>query len=152
MNETTNVATVAVSPTRRVLVGALAPVRPRSSARATAKEPQEAEGDCAPAQPKPSQVALLLAPAYWIERPVESGAVPCAATVAKRLALSRARITQIGDLALLDPRLQEQVLLGGGLLSVTTGERLLRAVTIEQVWESQNLLLGCPREEGPGPN
>lgn len=152
MNEATNVAKAVGPPARRVLVGALAPIRPRNSVRAKESERREAEADCPPPQPEPHQIALLLALAYWIEWQVASGAVPCAASVARLLGLSRARITQIGDLALLSPRLQEQVLLGGGLLSATTGERLLRAVTIQQGWENQNLLLGCPREEGPGPN
>lgn len=143
MNEATNVAKAVGPPARRVLVGALAPIRPRNSVRAKERERREADADCPPQQPEPQQIALLLALAYWIEWQVASGAVPCAATVARRLGLSRARITQIGDLALLGPRLQETILLASpGEVGGATGERILRRTNGRGCWKLQEEVLG----------
>lgn len=57
-------------------------------------------GDCAPVR-RPARVALMLALAHRIEREVAEGALTDHAEAAKRLGLTRARITQLCDLTLL---------------------------------------------------
>ena len=85
------------------------------------------------------RVARLLALAHRIDRLVEDGAIADYAEAAKRLGLTRARVTQIANLLLLAPKIQEAVL---DMPLVTDGrdpitERQLRPVAAEPDWNRQ---------------
>jgi len=87
---------------------------------------------------RPAKVARMLALAHHLQRAIERGDVSDAATVARRLGLTRARVTQLLDLCLLAPDLQEAIL----ALEAVDGaepmaERALRGVVREVGWESQ---------------
>ena len=59
---------------------------------------------------RPARVAVMLALAHQIQAAIDRGQVRDRAEVARRLGLTRARLTQIMDLTLLDSRTQERVL------------------------------------------
>ncbi len=90
---------------------------------------------------KPAKVARMLALAHHLQRTIDNGLVADRAAVARRLGLTRARVTQLLDLLLLAPDLQARVL---QLESVDahepTSERLLRAVSHGRTWEMQRRL------------
>jgi len=86
----------------------------------------------------PARVARLLALAHDIETRIEAGEFSDYADVARAHALTRARLTQVMNLLLLAPPIQEDVL----LLEVLPGrepvtERDLRRVLQSLVWEEQ---------------
>lgn len=87
---------------------------------------------------RPAKVARMLALAHHIRWAIERGDVPDAATVARRLGLTRARVSQLLDLCLLAPDVQEAIL----ALEAVDGaepmaERALREVVREVGWEGQ---------------
>jgi hypothetical protein len=115
---------------RRVLVGAL--LR-KSQRRVTASEAL-----ASPPVRRPAHVARMLALAHHLQRAIDRGLVPDRATVAKRLGLTRARVTQLLDLLLLAPDLQEQVLHLEAVDGVEpVSERVLRAVARAGTWAEQ---------------
>jgi ParB-like chromosome segregation protein Spo0J len=59
---------------------------------------------------RPAKLAQLLALAHHIEALIKKGAVRDRADVARRLGFTRSRITQILDLTLLAPDIQEEIL------------------------------------------
>lgn len=59
---------------------------------------------------RPVRVAVMLALAHKIEDTIDRGVVRDRAEVARRLGLTRARLTQLMDLTLLAPDIQEQIL------------------------------------------
>lgn len=59
---------------------------------------------------RPARVAVMLALAHKIQDAIDRGVVRDRAEVARRLGLTRARVTQIMDLLLLAPDLQEALL------------------------------------------
>ena len=65
----------------------------------------------------PCRAAYSLALAYKIERMIDAGELESYADAARRLGLSRARVTQIMDLMGLPVEVQEAVLLGGAMVS-----------------------------------
>ena len=84
-------------------------------------------------------MARLLAFAHEIERRIRAGELDDLARAARVFGLTRARVTQIVNLMLLAPEIQEAIL---GMLPVTVGrdpitERTLRPVVAEPVWERQ---------------
>lgn len=93
-----------------------------------------------PAEPtlQPAQVARMLALAHHLQRAMEGGAVSNQAALAKAYGLTRARLTQVLDLLLLAPDLQEQVL----AMEAVDGrqplaERRLRQLAICESWAEQ---------------
>ncbi len=85
------------------------------------------------------RVARMLALAHRIDGMVRSGETRDYAYAARRLGLTRARVTQITNLLLLAPVIQEAIL---GLPPVTTGrdpisERRLRPIVAEFEWDKQ---------------
>ena len=52
---------------------------------------------------RPARVAIMLALAHKIQQAIDGGVVRDRAEVARRLGLTRARVTQLLDLALLAP-------------------------------------------------
>lgn len=84
-------------------------------------------------RPRPAKIAITLALAHRIEAAIERGEYRDRADVARQLGISRARVTQITDLTLLAPDIQERV------LQSTTGlaeSRLTRTVQ-ELDWHEQ---------------
>ena len=78
-------------------------------------------------------IARRIALAHHIEDLVERGELRDYAEAADRLGLTRARLTQICDLALLAPDIQASVLLG----HVEPRDRHLRAVGWHRCWTDQ---------------
>lgn len=87
----------------------------------------------APAAKPASGIARRIALAHHIEGLIDRGHLRDYADAAHRLGLSRARLTQICDLALLAPDIQAAVLLG----RVEPRDRHLRAVGRHALWPDQ---------------
>lgn len=75
----------------------------------------------------------MLALAHRVEQLVEGGEVESYAAMAAALGITRARMTQVMDMLLLAPAVQERVLLGE---AGVTARGLRRAVR-EAGWEAQ---------------
>lgn len=81
----------------------------------------------------PSRIARQLALARHIERLIDEGHIKDYAHAASTLGLTRARLTQIMNLLLLAPAVQELILFGHQALV----ERSMRVVAHEPNWELQ---------------
>lgn len=91
----------------------------------------------APAR-RPARVAEMLALAHRLQRAIDAGEYKDRAEIARQLALTRARVTQILDLLLLAPDIQEELI----FLERVDGqepltERALRPVVSTPSWEEQ---------------
>ena len=85
-------------------------------------------------QPRPvSRAARMFALAHHVERLVEAGELAGYAEAARALGLTRARLTQVMNLLLLAPEIQERVLAG----ELRGTERSLRRAALESDWDSQ---------------
>ena len=87
---------------------------------------------------RPAKVAQQLALAHHLQAAIDRGAIADRADVARKLGLTRARVTQLLDLLLLAPDLQAAVL----ALEAVDGaepmsERTLRAVARAGTWAEQ---------------
>ncbi len=87
---------------------------------------------------RPAKVARMLALAHHLQRLIDQGMVADRAGLARKLGLTRARVTQLLDLLLLAPRIQEAVL----TLEAVDGveplcERKLRSVVSAASWDQQ---------------
>lgn len=89
---------------------------------------------------RPSNVAALLALAHHVQRLIDAGRIADRAEVARRLHWTRARVSQVMDLLLLAPDIQEEVLFLEGGTRVT--ERALRAVVRLEEWGEQRRHFG----------
>ena len=88
------------------------------------------------------RVVRLLALAHWIDRIVRDGELRDLADAARVLGMTRARVSQITNLLLLSPVIQEAIL---DLPMVTSGrdpitERHLRPISAEPDWNKQLIL------------
>ena len=87
---------------------------------------------------RPARVAVMLALAHKLQDAIDRGVVRDRAEVARRLGLTRARLTQLMDLTLLAPDLQASVL---ELQSIDgaepLSERTLRLMAHARTWEEQ---------------
>ena len=92
----------------------------------------------------PSRTARMLALAYHVERLIEAGAIPDYATAARSLGVTRARLTQLMNLLLLIPEIQQQVLLG----CQRNTERALRRIAQEAEWCDQRTLSDSAKSSG----
>lgn len=93
-----------------------------------------------PGPHRPAKVAQMLALAHHLQAGIDRGDIADRATIARKLGLTRARVTQLLDLLLLAPDIQEQVL----ALEAVDGaepmaERRLRAVAHAGCWEEQRV-------------
>ena len=94
-----------------------------------------------PPKPKPKRplrVARMLALAHRMQAMIDSGEVDDQATLARRLGFSRARVTQLLDLLLLAPDIQEEILFTrvlSGRDPVT--EHGLREIVRASLWTEQ---------------
>jgi hypothetical protein len=87
---------------------------------------------------RPARVALMLALAHKIQQAIDRGAVHDRAEAARRLGLTRARVTQLLDLTLLAPEIQEQILYAESVDGVEPlSERAVRKVTSATSWGEQ---------------
>jgi hypothetical protein len=100
---------------------------------------------------RPAKVATMLALAHHIQWAIDRGDVPNAATVTRRLGLTRARVSQLLGLCFLAPSIQEEIL----ALEAVDGaepmaERQLREVVGAGCWAEQRCLLDRhpPRSRG----
>ena len=120
---------------RHVLTGTL--FRRRSSRVTFTEEPPPPKPE--PVR-RPAHVARMLALAHHLQSAIDRGIVADRATVARRLGLTRARVTQLLDLLLLAPDVQIAVL----ALEAVDGaepmsERALRAVAHAGCWVEQRV-------------
>ena len=108
--------------------------------------------DRAPARqgpaPRPARVAQMLALAHRLQDGIAIGEYRDRADAARRLGLTRARITQIMDLLLLAPDIQEQVL---GLERIDgvepLSERAVRPIAKPLSWAEQRTAWAKLRSE-----
>ena len=112
-------------------------LRPGSTRRASKPRAREQA-------PPVSRAARQLALAHHVERLVERGELTGYAEAARVLGLTRARLTQVMNLLLLAPEVQEQVLAG----EIGGSERRLRGVIAQSCWATQAAITRVP-ERGP---
>ena len=86
--------------------------------------------------PGPCRVARLLSLAHHIEAQIESGELADYAQASRSLGLTRARLTQVMNLLLLAPEIQERILTG----DLRATDRSLRRVVGEPGWKLQAAL------------
>lgn len=92
-------------PVLRVVTGELHRIRQGKTHRFVARPPVKA-----PVQRRPARAAMMLAQAHQIQRAIDTGVIKDRVEAAVRLGVSGARVTQLLDLALLAPAVQEAVL------------------------------------------
>ncbi len=130
----------------RVFTGTLRRTR-RGRATAFTSEPPP------PREPvrRPAKVARLLAMAHKLQRLIDEGKVEDRAALARQLGVSRARITQILDLTLLAPDIQEEILFMEAVDGVEpVSERGVRRVARCATWCRQRL--GWAQLRAPRPS
>ena len=118
----------------RVFTGKLHRVR-QGNGKAFVKEPPPPSSE--PVR-RPARLALMLAYAHKIQDAIDYGIVRDRAELARRLGFTRARVTQILDLTLLAPAIQEQILFVetvDGVARIT--ERTARKASQERSWADQ---------------
>ncbi len=100
---------------------------------------------------RPARVALALALAHQIQRAIDLGELKDQAEAARRLGMTRARVTQLQDLRLLAPGIQERILFLEALDGVEPlSERVLRVAERTKNWNEQrevlasHLFIGTP--------
>jgi len=87
---------------------------------------------------KPARVAVMLALAHKLQQAIDRGDLRDQADAARRLGLTRARLTQLMDLTLLAPDIQEQILFLESVDGVEPmSERELRAAARTALWARQ---------------
>jgi hypothetical protein len=74
-------------------------------------EPRAADG-----APRPARLAIMLALAHKIQEAIDRGRIKNRAEASRRLGVTRVRVTQILNLTLLAPAIQEELLLGQGVI------------------------------------
>ncbi len=75
------------------------------------------------------RVTRMLALAHKIDRMVRNGQIADYADAARRLGLTRARVTQVMNLLLLSPEIQELILAGEMVMSERQARELVRVVS-----------------------
>lgn len=87
---------------------------------------------------RPARVALMLALAHRIERQIASGELADRAQAARTLGLTSARVSQLCDLLLLAPDIQDELLFLESIDGVEPiTERALRPISAEPLWSQQ---------------
>jgi len=87
---------------------------------------------------RPARLAIMLALAHKIQAAIDRGVVHGRADVARRLGLTRARVTQLLDLTLLAPDIQEQILFAESADGAEPmSERAVRAAVRVENWATQ---------------
>jgi hypothetical protein len=88
------------------------------------------------------RITRLMALAIHLQKLIDNGTVRDYAEIARLTGLTRARVTQIMNLTLLSPEIQEEILF---LPRVESGhdliaERNIRKITTESLWKNQKSL------------
>lgn len=96
----------------------------------------------APASEKVPRVARLLALAHRFQEMLDSGEVESMAELARLARVSRARITQIMDLMMLAPEIQEEILFGRVRVPLRDTMRVARCLHWEAQHEIRSTLVG----------
>jgi hypothetical protein len=91
-----------------------------------------------PVEQRPSRAARMLALAHHVEGLIEAGELKDYAAAARTLGLTRSRLTQVMNLLLLAPKIQERILLDGA----GTTERVFRRAGAESEWAVQAAAVG----------
>ncbi|MFH0899223.1 MAG: hypothetical protein V2A73_01210 [Pseudomonadota bacterium] len=87
---------------------------------------------------RPARIAIMLALAHKLEDAIQRGIVRDRAEVARRLGFTRARVTQLMDLMLLAPDIQERILEAESVDGIEPmSERELRRVLRSLDWSEQ---------------
>jgi hypothetical protein len=87
---------------------------------------------------RPAKVARMLALAHHLQAAIDRGVIADRADVARKLGLTRARVTQLLDLLLLAPDIQDAVVALEAVDGVEPmAERTLRAVAHAGTWAEQ---------------
>lgn len=87
---------------------------------------------------KPARVARMLAFAHKLQEAINNGEYIDRADAARKLGLTRARVSQLLDLLMLAPDIQERILFMERVDGVEpTSERALRDVVKQLKWQSQ---------------
>jgi hypothetical protein len=87
---------------------------------------------------RPARIAQMLALAHHIDRAIEAGTYADQAHAARSLGLTRARITQLRDLLVLAPDIQEELLFLESVDGVEpTTERAIRPMLRMLAWGDQ---------------
>ena len=81
----------------------------------------------------PSRAARMLALGYRIERAIEAGELNDYGEAARRFGISRPRLTQITNLTLLSPTIQEAILTA----DIRASERDLRQLVAKVAWKDR---------------
>ena len=129
-----------------VLVGKLFRVRKGRGKRFDKEPPKEPEK-------RPTRIALQLALAYRIQGAIEQGEIKDQVEAARRLGMTRARVSQLLNLKLLAPEIQESILLSDdGRARGALSERKVRDILRVMGWEAQRaeLRIGAAGESVPG--
>lgn len=100
--------------------------------------PDAAPASMPPPSPRPARVAIMLALAHKLQRMLDVGQVGSMADIADMLGVTRARVTQIMDLALLAPDIQAAVIeIRLDPCREAGVARALRRVVAAQTWREQ---------------
>jgi hypothetical protein len=92
--------------------GVFGPARGRRRLQRPESPPTAKPPAIEPTPPRASRIARNLALAYLIERRIEDGTLKDYADAARRLGITRARVAQIVELAMLPTRVQGAIFLG----------------------------------------
>jgi hypothetical protein len=93
---------------------------------------------------RPERVAIMLALAHKIQQAIDRGAVHDRAEVARRLGLTRARVTQLLDLTLLAPDIQAWIL----ELQAVDGVEPMSERALRDIVHAENWAVQCERHNG----
>lgn len=87
---------------------------------------------------RPARIAYVLAYAHCMQRAIERGEYRDFSHVAERLGYTRARITQMMDLVLMDPSIQEEILALESVDGIEPlGEHAIREISEQRDWTAQ---------------
>ncbi len=121
----------------RIVTGSLFRVRQGGSVQFSTAPPPPARPKPEPNR-RPARVAVMLALAHRLQAAIDEGKVSDQAETARRLGLTRARITQLLDLTLLAPDIAEEILFLQAVDGVEPlAERMLRPITTTPDWTEQ---------------
>lgn len=116
-----------------VQVETVIPVTRRERARPGAKKAKPPE----PAAPKIPRLTRLMALAIKFQDMIDRGEVKDYAEIAELGYVTRARVTQIMNLTLLAPDIQEEIIQGSVQTGTPAYERVLRRIARHPGWEDQ---------------
>ncbi|MCP4680069.1 MAG: hypothetical protein GY854_32170 [Deltaproteobacteria bacterium] len=130
---------------QRIFKGELHRVRDGQGYRFSNVEPAPLQRS----KPRPLRVARMLALAHKMQEMIDRNEVESSAVLARRLGFTRARVSQLLDLTLLAPDIQEEILFAekeSGYDKVA--EHTLRALLRERLWSKQRKMWReiCPEK------